>query len=247
MLFALLLCVIVSYLIGSIPFGLILARSAGLGDVRTVGSGNIGATNVLRLGNKKIAALTLALDIAKGVVAITLAVQLITLLMPITSTTPECIDHDTFNFLYDSCGYSAGKMEYVLIIAGFAAVLGHMFPVWLKYKGGKGVATFFGVILGFMWPAGLLTIATWIVVAILSRRSSVAALTATAITPIYMLAVNTREIMILISGDLDTYAFESLWAIMICIVMVGFIWYQHRENIKRLRAGTEPKIGSLTP
>jgi glycerol-3-phosphate acyltransferase PlsY len=247
MIFTLLLCLLIGYLLGSIPSGLLLSRWAGLGDVRAVGSGNIGATNVLRLGNKKIAALTLLADMGKGLLAIIVSTQMIYLLMPFAGANqaPECDDHQVANLLYDACGYTGGQMEYVLFLAGMAAVIGHMFPVWLKYKGGKGVATFFGVILGFMWQVGLLALATWIVAAILSHRSSIGALVATALTPLYMLVINLDETLAIINGHATDYGLATLWVAGACIALVALVWYQHRENIARLRAGTEPKIGHI--
>lgn len=186
---------LVGYGLGSIPFGLLLTRAAGLGDVRSIGSGNIGATNVLRTGNKKLAAATLLLDLLKG----TAAVVLIRFLMP------EVHDANT--------------------LAGFAAFLGHLFPVWLGFKGGKGVATYIGVLLGLFWPAVLIFAGVWIAVAYFSRYSSLAALIATVVVPL------------------------SLWALGQNILAATFglltviVWIKHHANIRRLVAGTEGKIG----
>ncbi len=190
---------LVGYLLGSIPFGLILTRMAGLGDIRQIGSGNIGATNVLRTGNKGLAALTLLLDGLKGTAAVLLA----PLLLPAAS--PDLAS-------------SAG------VIGGLAAFLGHIFPVWLGFKGGKGVATYIGVILGIYWPAGVLFIALWLATAYLSRYSSLSALLASVIVPIAMLALHVPGALVL-------------------LLMSGLLIYKHRANIERLMTGNEPKIG----
>ncbi len=184
--------VVVGYGLGSIPFGLLLARAAGLGDVRAIGSGNIGATNVLRTGRKDIAAATLLLDALKG----TAAVLIMARFAP-----------------------AAGA------IAGFTAFLGHIFPVWLRFKGGKGVATYLGCLFGFAWPAGLAFIAIWLSVAFLSRFSSLSALVASALSPIVL-------------WFLGLPAQAALLA-----VMTAILWVKHRDNIARLRAGTEGRIG----
>lgn len=183
---------VVGYGFGSIPFGLLLTKAAGLGDVRSIGSGNIGATNVLRTGRKDIAAATLLLDALKATAA--------ALIM--SAFSPE-----------------AGAL------AGFGAFLGHIFPVWLKFKGGKGVATFLGSLLGIAWPAGLVFIATWLSVAYLSRYSSLAALVASAVSPVALLLMG-------LPGQA-----------MLLAVMAVILWWKHSENIARLRAGTEGKIG----
>ncbi len=244
MILTILLCCLMGYLIGSVPFGLLLTRFAGTADIRNIGSGNIGATNVLRTGHTKLAALTLIFDIAKGVITIALSIHIIQFLMPFaTETDPKCApDIHVLNFFYDPCGYSAGLMEYVLFLSGAAAVIGHMFPIWLNYKGGKGVATFFGVTLGFMMMAGLLTMATWFVVAIITKRSSVAALVSVALTPVFMSVFLMEEILTLFSNHPTPYSSESMGPLMGTVALAGLIFYQHRENIKRLIAGTEPKI-----
>jgi glycerol-3-phosphate acyltransferase PlsY len=180
------------YALGSIPFGLLLTKAAGLGDVRAIGSGNIGATNVLRAGRKDIAAATLLLDALKGTAAVLVMARF---------------------------GPEAGA------IAGFAAFLGHIFPVWLNFKGGKGVATFLGCLLGFAWPAGLAFIAIWLSVAFLSRYSSLSALVASALSP-------------LVLWLLGLPAHAALLA-----VMTAILWVNHKDNIARLLAGTEGKIG----
>jgi glycerol-3-phosphate acyltransferase PlsY len=183
---------VVGYGLGSIPFGLLLTKAAGLGDVRAIGSGNIGATNVLRTGRKDIAVATLLLDALKGTAAVLIMARF----------APE-----------------AGA------VAGFAAFLGHIFPVWLKFKGGKGVATFLGCLLGFAWPAGLAFIAIWLSVAFLSRYSSLSALVASALSPFVL-------------WFLGLPAHAALLAAMTVI-----LWWKHGENIARLRAGTEGRIG----
>ncbi len=182
----------VGYGLGSIPFGLLLTRAAGLGDVRASGSGNIGATNVLRTGRKDVAAATLLLDGLKGTAAV----------LTMTHFAPE-----------------AGA------VAGFAAFLGHIFPVWLKFRGGKGVATYLGCLFGFAWPAGLAFIAIWLSVAFLSRYSSLSALVASALSPVVL-------------WSLGLPAHADLLA-----VMTAILWVKHRDNIARLRAGDEGRIG----
>jgi glycerol-3-phosphate acyltransferase PlsY len=180
------------YLLGSIPFGLVLTRLFGYGDIRSIGSGNIGATNVLRTGNKVLALGTLVLDGAKGAIAVLIARE---------------IDPS------------------LAALAGGAAFLGHIFPVWLGFKGGKGVATFLGLMLALSWPVGVACCATWLVVAAVFRYSSLAALVAAALSPAYALAFADRESAVLAAA---------------CLVL---ILIRHRANISRLRAGTEPRIG----
>ena len=181
------------YLIGSIPFGLILARLAGLGDVRKIGSGNIGATNVLRTGNKKIAALTLLLDGGKGALAAGVAGAL----------------------------YGPD----FAVLAGAGAFLGHLFPVWLKFKGGKGVATGIGVALAVWWPVGAAMIGTWLATAFLFRYSSLAALLAFALAPLFAWWLGDRQVMEL-------------------MIFIGvLVWIMHHQNIRRLIKGEESKIG----
>jgi glycerol-3-phosphate acyltransferase PlsY len=187
------IAVIIGYVCGSIPFGLLLTKAAGLGDVRSIGSGNIGATNVLRTGNKKIAALTLFLDGLKGAVPVLLLTYF---------GTPQ-----------------AG------MIAGLAAMAGHIFPLWLGFKGGKGVATSLGVLFGLFWPLGLIFIALWLALAFAFRMSSVAGLATSVLTPLWahLLGCSTELI---------------LTTVIIAIV----IWIMHRANIGRLMKGEEPKI-----
>ncbi|PKU21623.1 glycerol-3-phosphate 1-O-acyltransferase PlsY [Telmatospirillum siberiense] len=184
---------ILGYLLGSVPFGLVLTRLAGLGDIRAIGSGNIGATNVLRTGHKGLAAATLILDSGKGAFAAWVAASF--------------------------AGVDAG------LLAGFAAVLGHNFPVWLKFKGGKGVATTLGVLLITAWPVGVGACLTWLVVAVLFRISSLAALAALAASPVIALIFATPAHALLAAG----------------LAVLGFI--RHRANIRRLVKGEEPRIG----
>jgi glycerol-3-phosphate acyltransferase PlsY len=183
---------LIGYLLGSIPFGLILTRAAGLGDVRSIGSGNIGATNVLRTGNKKIAALTLLLDGLKGAAAV---------------------------LLLNYCGGPQAS-----VIAGLAAMAGHIFPVWLGFKGGKGVATSLGVLFGLAWPLGLFFVAVWLVLAFTFRISSLAALLASALTPLWAYLLGRTDL---------------LWP---TLLMALAIWIMHRANIARLLKGDEPRI-----
>ena len=187
------LAALLGYLLGSIPFGVIVTRLMGLGDLRKIGSGNIGATNVLRTGRKGLAAATLLLDGGKGAVAAAIAAQL--------------------------AGTEAG------LIAGFMAVLGHNFPLWLKFQGGKGVATTLGVLLVTAWPVGLGACLTWLLVAKLFRISSLAALAALALSPLYALLLATPQHAMLAAG----------------LAVLGFV--RHHGNIRRLLKGQEPKIG----
>lgn len=188
-----LLAALFGYLLGSIPFGLLITRAAGLGDVRKIGSGNIGATNVLRTGNKGLAALTLLLDALKGTAAVLIA------------------------------GFYGADLA---IIAGFFAFIGHLFPVWLGFKGGKGVATYIGVLAGLMWKVALVFAAVWIAVALLLRYSSLAALVAAVVVPLTLLFMGYQD-------------FAVVFAVMSVIVFI-----KHRANISRLMAGTESRIGS---
>jgi acyl-phosphate glycerol 3-phosphate acyltransferase len=189
----LILAALFGYLLGSIPFGLLLTRAAGLGDVRSIGSGNIGATNVLRTGNKGLAALTLILDALKGTAAAAIATR---------------------------WGAELG------LIAGFTAFIGHLFPVWLGFKGGKGVATYLGVLIGLVWKVALVFAVVWLAVAVVLRYSSLAALTATVVVPVVLYFM----------GLVDYAA--------LFLVMSVIVWIKHRANISRLLAGTESRIGS---
>ena len=190
------IALVFGYLCGTIPFGLILTKSAGLGDIRTIGSGNIGATNVLRTGNKKVAALTLILDALKGAV-------------------PALV----MGWLY---GPEAGAL------GGLAAFFGHLFPMWLGFKGGKGVATNIGVLFGLFWPLGLIFLAVWIIMALLFRISSLSALTASFLSPFAANALGR--------GDL----------ILPAVIMGAAIFVTHRANISRILKGEEPRIGKST-
>ena len=190
------------YLLGSIPFGVVITRAAGAGDVRAIGSGNIGATNVLRTGRKDLALATLLLDAGKGAVALLIA-----------------------RWLFDS--------EVAGAIAGGAAFLGHLFPVWLGFKGGKGVATFFGLLLAAWWPLGLMAGATWLIVAFLLRYSSLAALVAAAMAPI--LATLTLPAVGL-PAPAPILLLSAFTAVL--------IWIRHHQNIARLLKGTEPRLGA---
>lgn len=184
---------VLGYLLGSIPFGMLISRVLGLGDLRKVGSGNIGATNVLRTGSKPAAALTLLLDGGKGAVAVLLA--------------------------------RAFAAEDAAQLAGLAAFLGHCFPVWLGFKGGKGVATFLGLVLALAFPVGLACCATWVVTAVFSRISSLSALVAAASSLVWMVL------------------FGYAAALALGIALVAIVFWRHNGNIARLLAGTEPKIG----
>lgn len=181
-----------AYVLGSIPFGLLLTRAAGLGDIRQIGSGNIGATNVLRTGRKGLAAATLILDGAKGAAAVILA---------------RFLAPDDVPF------------------AAAAAFLGHLYPVWLGFKGGKGVATALGVLLAVSWPVGILACVTWLVMAVTFRYSSLSALTAAALAP------------------LTAWYFAGDAAALLALFLAGFVFVRHSDNIKRLASGTETRIG----
>lgn len=199
------LAAVIGYALGSIPFGLLITRAAGLGDVRRIGSGNIGATNVLRTGRRELAALTLVLDAAKGAVAV-----LLTRAFVVGHAVPT-IDAE-------------GGL--ILCVAGAAAFIGHVFPVWLGFRGGKGVATFIGVLLALSWPVGLIFCAVWLVIALAQKYSSLAALTAAATAPIFAYVVDGGRL----AGT----------AAILAIVL----FYTHRGNILRLMNKTEPKIGA---
>ena len=197
----LLLSLLIGYLLGSIPFGLILTRLTGKGDIRKIGSGNIGATNVLRTGSKPLAAATLVLDCAKATVAIMLARQLF---------------GDPLNDLAER--YAAA-----------GAMVGHLYPAWLRFRGGKGVATFLGVLIGLnLWVAGAIYALVWITLLLTLRISSAAGMSAAASAPLAALLFGERGLLPLLLG----FAVLVLW--------------KHRENIRRLRKGTEPRIGSKT-
>lgn len=195
------IAVIGGYLLGSIPFGVIATRLGGAGDVRSIGSGNIGATNVLRTGRKDLALLTLLGDGGKGALAVFIAWSL-------TKGAPQ-------------------EVQAVLTsLAGGAAFFGHIFPVWLRFKGGKGVATFFGTLLAAAWPVGLLAGATWIAMALIFRMSSLAALTAVVLAPIYVFLTD-----------------RPYPVAVLAVVMAVLVFIRHKDNITRLMKGEEPKIG----
>lgn len=183
-----------SYLLGSVPFGIVITRAMGLGDLRKIGSGNIGATNVLRTGNKPAALATLLLDAGKGGIAVLVARALV--------------------------GEDAAQ------VAGLASFLGHLFPVWLGFKGGKGVATFLGTLLALAWPVGLAACLTWLASAFISRISSLSALVAAASAPAWLILFGQQEMVAL------------------AVLLAVLVWLRHAANIARLRAGTEPKIGA---
>jgi len=183
----------IGYLLGSIPFGLVLTKLAGTADLRSVGSGNIGATNVLRTGRKDLAAATVLLDALKGTVAVLIA------------------------------GHFGGPVA--AMVAGLGAFLGHIFPVWLNFNGGKGVAVYIGILLGLFWPAAILFCVIWLAMAVSFRYSSLSALVASVVTPLFLFWIG------------------HLTLAMLFTVLTVLLIYMHRENIRRLQAGTEGKIG----
>ena len=187
------LALALGYALGAIPFGLLITRRAGTADLRSIGSGNIGATNVLRTGRKELAAATLLCDMLKGTLAVLAA-----------------------RWLFG---------EDAAIAAGLGAFLGHIFPIWLRFKGGKGVATYIGVLLGLIWPVALVFCAVWLAVAIITRYSSLAALIASAVTPPLLLWLQQMPL-------------AALFAILSAI-----LWFKHRANIRRLLDGSEGRIG----
>lgn len=184
---------VLSYLLGSVPFGIVITRAMGLGDLRAIGSGNIGATNVLRTGNKRAAAATLILDAAKGGVAVLLARALV--------------------------GEDAAQ------VAGLMSFLGHLFPVWLGFRGGKGVATFLGTLLALCWPVGLACCATWAVAAAVTRISSLAALTAAALSSLWLVVFQQGQMIFLV------------------MILTVLVYIRHWANLERIKKGTEPRIG----
>lgn len=191
--FMLLIVLLAGYMLGSIAGGMILSRIMGLGDLRQIGSGNIGATNVLRTGNKLAAALTLLLDGGKGVVAVLLG-----------------------RYLGDEAGAQ---------LAGFAAFIGHCYPVWLGFRGGKGVATFLGIWLALAWPVGIACCLSWLATAVIARVSSLSALVASASAPVWAFLLGAPQ------------------AAFVGALLAALVFWRHRSNINRLMAGTEPKIG----
>ena len=196
------------YLLGSIPFGLLLTRAAGLGDIREIGSGNIGATNVLRTGSKSVAAATLVLDALKAVAAVILA------------------------------GMIFGPIA--ALVAGLGAVLGHCFPVWLKFKGGKGVAATLGALIALSWPFGIIACLLWLLFAVLFRISSLSALLALATTAL-LTWIAAATSFSLFGRFFSSYPFALIVSLIAALVIA-----MHHENVRRLLAGTEPKIGAKT-
>jgi glycerol-3-phosphate acyltransferase PlsY len=190
---AALIAMAIGYFLGAIPFGLLFSHLSGAGDIRKIGSGNIGATNVLRSGKKWAAAATLLCDGGKGAAAVLIARHVL-----------------------------APGAE---IFAGLGAILGHLFPFWLGFKGGKGVATFLGVATALFWPAGLLAMATWLLTALIWRISSLSALIAVALSPVYFFVFGQRD------------------DVPLTVVLAALIFLMHRENIRRLFRGQEPRIG----
>ena len=191
---ALILTATLAYLLGSIPFGIVITRALGLGDLRKIGSGNIGATNVLRTGNKPAAIATLLLDAGKGGIAVLLSSALV--------------------------GEDAAQL------AALFSFLGHLFPVWLNFKGGKGVATFIGTFLVLTWPTGLAICASWAAIAFISRISSLSALFAAALTPVWLIL------------------FEEGEKVLLATLLAALVWLRHTANIQRLRRGIEPRIST---
>lgn len=187
------LTALAAYLLGAVPFGIVMARLFGLGDLRKIGSGNIGATNVLRTGNRPAALLTLICDAGKGAAAVLAA----------------------------RAALGPGAAQ----VAGFAAFLGHCFPVYLGFRGGKGVATFLGTLIALAWPLGLAACGLWAITAALSRISSLSALVAAGLGPVAALMLGRTDI------------------IALAIALAALVFYRHAENLRRLRAGTEPRIG----
>ena len=185
---------VLAYLLGSIPFGLVITRALGLGDLRSIGSGNIGATNVLRTGNKGAAAATLVLDAAKGGIAVLVARWAV--------------------------GEDAAQL------AALGSFLGHLFPIWLRFKGGKGVATFLGTLLALAWPVGLASCATWAVVAAVTRISSLSALVAAALASLWLVVFDHGSMIVLV------------------VILTVLVYVRHWKNLARIKAGTEPKIGA---
>ena len=192
--FAYVIVAVLAYLLGSIPFGLVITRALGLGDLRGIGSGNIGATNVLRTGNKGAALATLVLDAAKGGIAVLIARWAV--------------------------GEDAAQL------AALGSFLGHLFPVWLGFRGGKGVATFLGTLIALAWPVGFAACATWGVVAAVTRISSLSALAAAALSTLWLMVFDRGEMVVLV------------------VVLTVLVYLRHWKNLQRIKAGTEPKIGA---
>ncbi len=204
----LILYLLFGYVVGSIPFGLLITKKAGLGDIRSIGSGNIGATNVLRTGNKKLAAATLAADMLKAFIPV--------LIILFIAARDYTFPGEQTNIIY---------AHTEALIVGLGAVIGHCFPVWLKFKGGKGVATTLGALLAAVPYVGLIACLTWIITAYFSRISSLSALVAVALAPLL------------------TLFFYGMGAAIICALITAIVFFKHKDNIKRLIKGEEPKIG----
>lgn len=202
----LILVAILAYLLGSVPFGVLITRAMGLGDLRQIGSGNIGATNVLRTGNKAAALATLLLDGGKGALAVILA-------------------------------RSWAGAEDAAQVAALAAFLGHLFPVWSGFRGGKGVATFLGILLALAPPVGILTCLTWLIGAVATRMSSAAALIAAALTPLWVLVAGMKDMPVWIASP------GAGRMLILVVLLTVLIYIRHTANLKRIKSGTEPKIG----
>ncbi|MBJ2152530.1 glycerol-3-phosphate 1-O-acyltransferase PlsY [Paracoccus sp. IB05] len=202
----LILVAILAYLLGSVPFGVLITRAMGLGDLRQIGSGNIGATNVLRTGNKAAALATLLLDGGKGALAVILA-------------------------------RSWAGAEDAAQVAALAAFLGHLFPVWSGFRGGKGVATFLGILLALAPPVGILTCLTWLIGAVATRMSSAAALIAAALTPLWVLVAGMKDMPVWIASP------GAGRMLILVVLLTVLIYIRHAANLKRIKSGTEPKIG----
>ena len=200
--------VIAGYMLGAVPFGLVLTRLAGYGDIRSIGSGNIGATNVLRTGNKPLALTTLLLDSGKGAVAVLLA---------------------------------APFGAYTAMLAGIGALLGHLFPVWLGFRGGKGVATTLGTLLAYAWPVGAVACAGWLITALIFRLSSLAALVALTAAPLFAAWFYGWHTL---AAEAALTARWSTPQFILALSASLLVWSKHGDNIRRLLAGTEPKIGA---
>ena len=216
-----LLALLLGYALGSIPFGLLLAKAAGKGDIRQVGSGNIGATNVLRTGSKGLAAAVLLLDAGKGFATVKLGIEVVRL-----------VDEPYGNF-------------FAVLAGGIAALVGHCFPIWLRFKGGKGVATMLGVAFAIDWQIGAASALTWLMVAWLTRISSLGGMSSAVAAPIAAVVLALLEPPgVLGLGDLVSFAYLAAAAALAAMAVI--VLWQHRGNIARLRAGTEPRIGRKT-
>jgi len=211
----LLIALALGYLLGSVPFGLLLAMAAGKGDIRQVGSGNIGATNVLRTGNKGLAAAVLLLDAGKGYLAVKLGIVVVDLVEP---------DGNTI----------------AVLAGGLAALIGHCYPVWLRFKGGKGVATMLGLTFAFDWRIGVASVLVWLAVAWLTRISSLGGISSAVAAPIAAVVLSLLQPQDFF-GDLVSVTYQMIALVLVAMALI--VLWQHRENIARLRAGTEPKIG----